>query len=267
MLCDMKRIPKTLQPQRRTFRVARAEPIELMEVLSFANNPIEGVDESTVRSDSEREWELEQEETVQEGFEPPTALTKEQWIEKDGRESIERHAQMLEAQQVIRAVFARIVRCCDEIEEALSDSSVLPPDRIQLAKKAALKFVTVFKGVPRDFTVHVRPSRGPDRHLDVPGKLAAEDLFSLNHLDVRVSESVVERMYWKLWQGITRLDDFRRLRRCSGHKHGRPDYFFLRKKVQRAERYFCSDACRNHFNYNKEPESHGRQRSTEKRDK
>src|SRR5260370_24435091 len=144
----MQRRQKTLKPQRRTFRVPRVEPSELKEVLLFVNNPIEPFDESKIRSNVERIWnKAEEEESDGEDLES----SKEEFISRQVTKAKTSH----EAKRVIRTVFDRIVRYSDEIENTLADSGRSPRERVLLAKRQSLNFVTAFKGVSREFNVRV----------------------------------------------------------------------------------------------------------------
>lgn len=98
-----------------------------------------------------------------------------------------------------------------------------------------------------------------------PGALPyAEDLFRLGAPLIWPDGNVEVQLYWEFIQGLSRLDDLRRIRVCEHCKK-----FHLRKKVQRQPHYFCvdSDECGKAFHNQKQKEKgieDGRKHSRQK---
>jgi len=85
-----------------------------------------------------------------------------------------------------------------------------------------------------------------------PGALPyAEDLFRLGAPMIWPDGDVQVSVYWMFIQGISQLDDLRRIRVCE-----HCGKFHLRKKVERQPHYFCvdSDECRKAFHNQKQKE-------------
>jgi hypothetical protein len=235
--------------------------VDLNDVLQFVNTAIRPREEAEIRSNAEKSWipRIQEKEEAQ-GIGLPGSITiKEAYIRNETTKILLRQNETVEAHRAIRTVFDRIIQLSDTIENILADKSLRPAERARKAEEQAEDLVTVFREIPREFNVRVRPHsrlfQKDDPVNAVRGRLVvAEKLFSLSHLSFDVRKEDPRSIYWKLWQGITKLDDVRRIRRCAGFgpKHGPKHdipYYFLRKKVQHEERHFCSDACRNYFNY------------------
>ena len=90
-------------------------------------------------------------------------------------------------------------------------------------------------------TVNRRPGAMPD----------AEDLFRLGSPLLWPDGDVEVQLYWEFIQGMSALDDLRRIRVCE-----HCGKFHLRKKVERQPHYFCvnTDECRKAFHNQKDKE-------------
>jgi hypothetical protein len=174
----------------------------------------------------------------------------------------------------IRAIFDSIIGYCEKVEDAFggidyfTDSTrrkykvelTKRSDRISRAQEIAysglLKCVTPRKD--RTFAVLVLPRRldgaDPRENWKKDVVPSAEELFRLSHLFIWPTGDIREQLYWQFYQGIIQLDDLRRIHKCSGYLHGEP-FYFIGKKVQRRDNYFCSDECRSDYNYKKNVEA------------
>ena len=170
------------------------------------------------------------------------------------------------------ATLDAIIKRCDEIETALAGYDIarhydVPIGTIRIGKRrdrinhamglaSGLGSIILGGGVQTRFAVTVEPVRSTDN--DVVGSWRsnrlppADELFSLKDvLMLPEAKDIGEQFAWQFMQAITKLDDLRRLRKCDGDLHdGRP-FYFIAKKVQRREHYFCDDPCRSDFNYKK----------------
>ncbi len=186
----------------------------------------------------------------------------------------------------VRKVFDRIISYCDRLESVLIDSvdqgqKIPRRERIRwaLVNIAHREFSRMFDPLidslkAESFGVAVMVLRdkadATERIVDswkasvVP---PADQLFKARRLliipDPLNGGHIGVQFLWDVLHRIIELDDLRRIRRCSGF-HGDQPIYLLRIKIQRQERYFCSDQCRSRYNYNKEGQGekqHGRQHS------
>jgi hypothetical protein len=185
---------------------------------------------------------------------------------------------------MIRDIFDKIIGYCDHIEEMLSgldyfNGVPLPyviPKRDRIARVLNVAYSSLYRIFDLDpvhpvkFTVRILPDRGSKGRKERENWNSkvlppAEELFRVTNLFMYPDGNVGVWLHWWFYQGIVQLNDLRRLRRCSGSLHDGPHYF-LRKKVERMEHWFCSDQCRSDFNYKKsiEEKANGDQRKTPK---
>jgi len=165
----------------------------------------------------------------------------------------------------VKAVIDRVIRHCDSIEDALAGFESFAGGTILISKNkdrvnraieiaAALAGIFLRSGLQRTFSVTLSPVSATEKDVEGSWKAGvlppAEELFGLNGISVWPIGNVSEQLVWEFYQGITQLDDLRRLRRCDGYLHA-VKFHFIGKKVQRREHYFCSDECRSDFNYKK----------------
>jgi hypothetical protein len=253
----VKRTPKTLQPQRRGYRIPRVDPPVFNRVLKVING--------TVREPSR--------------YEPERSAIRQsldQIIEYCGR---------------IEAALggmhqSRTGEKGQRQERPLRTRS----ERIEAARDIAEGLYAVFTGIRQEFTVFALPRRNlkkirPLVHKDVSsfigeaargfldtGELEqrrgilpdAEDLFRIRDLFIWPKGDIGVQLCWEFYQGIIQLDDLRRLRRCSNADlHDEPRYFLTKKVPTSGEPRFCSDQCRSDSNYKRllqRKEEDGRQR-------
>jgi hypothetical protein len=173
----------------------------------------------------------------------------------------------------VRSILDQIIAYCDRIEDLL-ESNAPRKERIRKIQQLAWRgLVNIFEpnypqwdsrwgpSEKREFkiSIWVQPAERQWKRGVLP---PASDLFRVTDLFMWPSGNVKVHFYWEFYQGIIQLQDLRRLRRCSGYLHDGP-FYFLRKKTDRMENYFCSDQCRSDFNYKKfvQEKSDGRQRS------
>src|SRR5262249_31532965 len=171
---------------------------------------------------------------------------------------IERVKEDCRAVRLVQKTLDRLIEYCDEIQKILLNKATSPNARIEAVRGHAVTLPEGFEPIPaRKFKVRVRATRGPEAELDVRKRgnrgrteiPSGEELFRLPHLEIHADQ----KPFWDFWEGITQLDDYRRLRRCSnGFGHDLEPYYFLTKRVQLQEKYFCSDSCRSQYNYRKE---------------
>jgi len=196
-----------------------------------------------------------------------------------------------QARKEIRETFDRIVRYCDNIEDALDGIGHWPDrevelkkhsDRVGRALELARNMPDLFAPVTqRSFDVRVKLSHDPEsqkelldrqpvKHRVVSSNTEGteihfkeirqptettpyiDDLFRVGDPFFYPTGDVQVQVYWELFQGIRQLNDLRKLRRCSNLYYHTEPFYFLRKKVERQERSFCSDDCRKHYHNNKE---------------
>jgi hypothetical protein len=67
-----------------------------------------------------------------------------------------------------------------------------------------------------------------------------------------LAKDAEEQLYLDFAEGIVALDDLRRIRRCGDVRAYGCGRFYIRKKVQRQDHYFCADQCRKNYHNNKE---------------
>ena len=157
----------------------------------------------------------------------------------------------------VRQVLRQIVRYCDQVEAALN-SNLPKRERIQNALKLAYSgLYRVFETDPKTphrFNVFILPDRGKDSDSErdkwnLRERPPAAQLFQVTRLFMHPVGDIGVQLLWNFYQSIVQLNDLRRLRKCSGYLHDPAEFYFLRRKVQREEHYFCSDQCRSDFNY------------------
>ena len=157
----------------------------------------------------------------------------------------------------IRKTLDRIIAYCDRVENVLNgiERRKRRIERAQaIARSGLLRVFDLNPTKPREFKVWVRPSSSRrDLHWKANVLPPAEEMFRVNDLFIWPPGDIGVQLYWEFYQGIIQLDDLRRLRKCSGYLHDEP-YYFIGKKVQQRENYFCSDQCRSDFNYKKKIE-------------
>ena len=141
---------------------------------------------------------------------------------------------ILAARNRITEALSRLLDSCDAIERAPATadaddrdftrlSAALEPLRGRLAKVRLFPAGTVGGTAPS--------GTGRDRSHRFR---VTEDLMR--------GQDAEDELYLAFAHEISRLDDLRRIRRCD-----RCDRFYVRTKVQRQVRHFCSDDCRRAF--------------------
>ena len=147
---------------------------------------------------------------------------------------VQRPGRILTARNRVREALARLIESCDAIEQA--------PDGPDTDNRDIRRLSTALEPV-RGRLAKVR--------LFPTGTLGGSEAVGRGRTRVhrfRVTEDLMQgqdaedELYLGFAQGISRLDDLRRLRRCD-----RCDRFYVRTKVQRQLRHFCSDDCRRAF--------------------
>lgn len=272
-----KRSPTILRPQRRSYRFQRVDASMLDHVLKVVNGEVRSParyepERSEIRAVLDRiigycdrvEGALEGIEHCSDPWEDLIAA----WL--DGRRDVsveevltgcigKKRGQWTQAEEnrvwrCLRALGWKLYdQSCQRLRKSRNRSARIRRAQ-EIAYSGLLRIFALDPTKPREFKVCVMPRRssGKDpRDAWKPNVLPpAEEMFRVTNLFIWPPGDIGVQLYWEFYQGIIQLDDLRRLRKCSGYLHSEP-YYFLGKKVQRRENYFCGDQCRSDFNYKK----------------